>query len=320
MKALQAISAALALLASAAAARGGMDSPGSASFLLLADDGRVYRDFDTLPPEEQFVEGFAEAFFSSDASEFGEDGALVWIGFEDSDRQRAGTLLFDIDLRRAPVDGETPVPRNAIRASYSEGDSDGLAFEGVALDGEIWIVDALYHSDDEGALEGEFVLIFEGRAGGSRVFIQGHFISEPSPSRTRKDMGISDPVDEDHLYVETGCSGDVYVADDPGSGCDCGGEDTEGGGCEGDSGGGCEGDGGEGGGCEGDAGGSGGCDGGGGGGCEGGGDVGGGCGGGGGGDCATAGRVGSLPMRALSRLFPELSALVFIAWMRRRRR
>ena len=308
-------------------ARAGIDAPGSVHFHWLAEEETVLEEYPDLPPDAERFHG--RAYFNSDASGFGSDGVLIWGGFEleGPAGHGYGMLLLDLDLTMAPLDGETPMPHGAIRAEYLETWADEVLFEGEAILGDVWILDVLFHQDDEGAVEGDFAFIFADPTGadpGCRVFLDGQFFTEPSPGQLRDKYHVPD-THGDATYIDTSCSGDIYYVDDP-QGCDCGGTDPDSsGGCEGDTAdgsdcSGCEGDAGGcdsgGGGCEGDVGG--GC-GGGGGGCSGGG--GGGCSGGGGGACgaATAGiRARGAPLRGVMKFFPEIVVLLFIWGMRRR--
>jgi hypothetical protein len=309
-------------------ARAGIDAPGSIHFHWLAEGQTVLEEYPQLPPDAERFRG--RAYFSSDASSFGSNGVLIWGGFdlEGPAGRGYGMLLLDLDLTMAPLDGETPMPHGAIRAEYLETWGGEVLFEGEANLGDVWIIDVLFHQDDEGAVEGDFAFIFADPTGedpGCRVFLDGQFFTEPSPGKLRDKYHVPD-THGDATYIDTSCSGDIYYVDDP-QGCDCGGTDPDSsGGCEGDSAdgsdcSGCEGDSGgcDGGGCEGDTGG--GCDGGGGS-CSGGG--GGSCGGGGGaGACgaATAGiRARGAPLRGVMKFFPEIVVLLFIWGMRRRLR
>lgn len=300
-------------------ARAGIDAPGSIHFYWLAEEQTVYADYPEIPPGAERFHG--RAYFNSEASRSGSDGVYIWGGFDlvGPAGRGYGMLLLDLDLTLAPLDGETPMPHGAVRAEYIETWEDQVLFEGEAVVGDVWIFDVLFHQDDQGALEGSFAFVFADPQGGNpgcRVFLDGQFITDPSPGKLRDKYHVPD-THGDAAYVDTSCGGDVYLVDDP-QGCDCGGDDPEASaGCEGDTA-----DGADCGGCEGDAGG---CDGGGG--CEG--DVGGGCGGGGGGGCsgggggacaaATAG-VGSsgAPLRGVMRFLPEIAAVLFIGGMRRR--
>jgi hypothetical protein len=309
-------------------ARAGIDAPGSIHFHWLAEEETVYSDYPEIPPDAERFHG--RAYFNSEASRFGSDGVYIWGGFDlvGPAGRGYGMLLLDLDLTMAPLDGETPMPHGAIRAEYIETWEDQVLFEGEAVVGDVWIIDVLFHQDDEGAVEGDFAFVFADPRGvdpGCRVFLDGQFITDPSPGSLREKYGVPDDVEVG--YVSHGCSGDFYVADGDPDGCDCGGEDPDasGGcegdtadgsdcsGCEGDTGGGCDGGGG---GCEGDVGG--GCSGSGGG-CSGGGGAG--CSGGGGGACAaaTAGlRARGAPLRGVMKFLPEMVVLVFIGRMRRR--
>ena len=310
-------------------ARAGIDAPGVVYFYWLAEEETVHQEYPELPPDAERFRG--RAYFNSDASGFGSDGVLIWGGFElEGPAGRGyGMLLVDLDLSRAPLDGETPIPHSAVRAEYIESWDDQVLFEGEAVVGDVWILDVLFHKDDEGAVEGDFAFIFADPTGadpGCRVFMDGQFITNPSPGKLREKYGVPDDVEMG--YVSHGCSGDVYVVDGDPNGCDCGGEDPDAGGCEGDTAdssgcSGCEGDAGGcdggGGGCEGDVGG--GCSGGGGG-CSGGGGAG--CSGGGGAGACAAATVGvrarGAPLRGVMRFFPQIVVLMFIWGMRRRLR
>jgi hypothetical protein len=298
----------------AAPARASFDAPGQAAFDFLADDQVVYGSWDDLPGDELFTHGWAEAYFSSDASVFGEGGAFVWLGFalEDPGGSRYGMLLLDLDLEHAPFDGVTSMPANLVRATYLEKRGDQLLFEGTPVLAEVWIVDVLFHEDDQGGVEGDFAFVFaddQGVFSGSRAFVRGHFFTQPSPAQLRSEYGIG-PVEtgEDvDTYVDLGCGGDVYWSDDPDSdeGCDCEGDSSDDGSsgsdsCEGDSGSTASADS-----CEGDSSGSSSCSG-----CE--------------GDAKAAvpgpRRAGGGPLRALQRWLPELALLACLAWLRRRPR
>lgn len=309
----------------AAPVAAGIDAPGMVSFQWLSEGEQILREFPDIPEDEPYFE--ARAFFSSDASTYGADyGVLIWAGFEliGPEGPGYGMLLIDLDLTHIPPDLDTPMQHGAVRAEYIETFGGETTFEGQVVTGDVWVVDAVFHEDDKGAIEGDFALIFAGMDAsypGSRVFVRGRFITSPSPSRVAGGHRTSyDDTGGDVVYVDTGCSGDVYLADDTGEGCDCGGTDpdADSGGCEGDSGSGCGGD--SGGGCEGDTGG----------GCSGGGSSGG-CSGdvGGGGACAggdacshtgprlRSGRNGR-PLNTVIRLFPEIAVLLFIWGLRRR--
>jgi hypothetical protein len=309
-------------------ARAGIDAPGTFVFDFISEPDFVFQSWTDVPEEGVRIE--ADAFFSSDASTFGEDGVFIWIGFEflDASAPRAGVLLLDLDLTQAPLDGNSPMPHSAIRAEYIEKWGEEVFFAGDVAFGDIWLVDIFFHESDDGALEGDLALVMSDPSqtfGGSRALIKGRFITNPSPTKLREIMGISDHETDTVVYVDTSCSGDLYLADNSGEGCDCGGEDPDSGGCEGDTtsdSSGCEGDSGGGdcsggGGCEGDAGG---CSGGSGGSCSGGG--GGSCSGGGSPTCATSGRAlrRSNPIRNVMRFFPEMCVFAFIFLMKKKYR
>jgi hypothetical protein len=303
------------LLSETNIASASFDIPGYLSFRWFADELQAYEYYPDLPQDSPRYE--AEAFFSSDASQFGPEGVYVWAGFEleSPDGPRYGILLLDLDLTQAPLDGETPIPVSAIRAEYIEKWGDTLFFEGITVLGDVWITDLLYSDEDQNAIEGEFAFLFSDPSGqypGSRGFLQGRFASEPSPATIRKKYNLSAPGSDDVVYVSSGCYADTYVADD--QGCDCGGEDPEAeGGCEGDTAddSGCEGDNsGSSSGCEGDSGG-----------CDGGDANAADCGGGssGGGACATISSSGKrhAPLKGLMRLFPLWISMLFIVLMKR---
>ncbi len=307
----------LVVLLSSLDAAAGWDTPGSMRFDLVWEPDRVISNWLDLPAES--TELNAEAYFSSDASQFGEQGVLMWAGFNFTvdGAPRYGILLLDIDLTRAPIDGETPVPAGALRAEYLEKWQDQIFFSGELLLGDVWIVDIFFHEDDAGALEGDLALIFADPSNtypGSRALLRGRFATYPAPSSQRRAAGLTDSNPNSTVHVSSSCSGDVYVADDPGDGCDCGGDDPETSGCEGDTSadsssvceaggsGGCEGDAGSSG-CEGDSG-SGSCD------------------AGGSSDCATASRPRNAPavLLGLQRFFPEFIIIGFILFLKRRLR
>ncbi|HUU00699.1 MAG TPA: hypothetical protein VM425_04575 [Myxococcota bacterium] len=310
----------LALALACSVARAGVDAPGGMTLDFTADDSTVFEDWSELPGDA--VQLSATAYFSTDASSFGEDGVFIWAGFEfmKDDQRRYGMLLVDLDMSQAPLDGETPLPHEAVRAEYIEKWGDQIYFQGQVAFGDVWLVDIFFNQDDDGALEGDLALVFDdpsGRFPGCRALVRGAFASRPSPSTLRRNMGIAEGSTGGTTYVDTGCNGDVYLADNSGEGCDCGGNDPETSGCEGDTGGsGCEGDSG-GSGCEGDSGGSscsgssGGCE----------GDLGGGsCSGGGGSTCAIAGAHRRLhgPLRRAMRFFPQLFVLLYIVLIKKR--
>lgn len=309
------------LLGAALPATAGMDAPGQMSFDFLAEEDSVYHDRSELPAEAPFAEGWAEAFFSSDASEFGQDGAFVWGGLDLSgpDGPRYGILLMDLNLAAAPLDG-SPMPHRAVRAEYLEKRGNDLLFSGSAVTGDVSIIDLLFHPGDDGAVEGRFEFFFvdpDGLHSGCRVLLDGVFSTDPSPTRMREIHHLP-PVESDgsNVYVGIDCSGAIYAADEGDGGC--GGEDASG--CEGDTtddGAGCEGDGSASSDCSGDGEAAGSCE----------GDT------AGGGDCGDCGSASAStiatpgahrarsggPLRGLMRFFPEIVTLLFIgAWRRRR--
>ena len=185
---------------------------------------------------------------------------------------------------------------------------DRIVFRGEPVTGDIWLYDIFYSGSDDGALELDIALVFadpDGTFPGCRAIMQGALMTDPSPRQLRSQIGLPPDTPDTSAYVDAGCSGDVYVADDPGEGCSCGGEDPDSGGCEGDTGGseGCEGDTGGSEGCEGDTGG-----------CS---DASGSgaCADSGSQDCSTAGRLGRF-----FRHLPQSLALLVVFLTRRRSR
>jgi hypothetical protein len=302
---------ALVLLGLAApAVRAGIDSPAWAGFDFGADELQRHPDLDRLPADMPFYPTESRrAFASSDASQFGDQGVLLWVewtltGDELGDRHAA--LFIDLDLRWLPADADQTLPLDAMVIEYFEKRGDELVFYARPMVADVWVNDLIDSSDDEGAIEIEFDLLLADPAGahpGCRVLLQGLLLTEPSPAELRERYGLGSPDAPDSgSEVAVGCTGDIYLADSCG-GCGGGDPDAEvdGGGCEGDTGGGsgCEGDTG-GGGCEGDA---------------------------GGGACSDAARAATRRPRpsggllaGLLRFLPELTGLAFIGWLRRRRR
>jgi len=306
------------LLLLPATVRAGIDAPGWLSVEYVRNELESYESLEEIPAGTMLA---ADAYFSSNASSYGPDGVLVWAGFTTPGEQgrRYGILLLDIDLSRAPLDGQTPVPAGAWQASFLEKRGNEIVFSGRAVLGDVWVLDLFFSHGDDGALEADLALLFAddgGRFPGCRALLQGRLESDPSPSLLRQQRGLP-PDSSDTVYVDTGCSGDVYLADDTGQGCACGGEDPDAGGCEGDTGGdsGCEGDTGGGSGCEGDTGGSAACaaDSGGCGNTSGSGA----CSGSSSSNCSTAGRRRG-PWRRFSRYLPQLLALLVLLVGRRR--
>ncbi len=296
----------------APAVRAGIDSPAWAGFDFGADERQRHPDLDRLPADlPLYPTESRQAFASSDASRFGDQGVLLWvewtlIGDERGDRHAA--LFIDLDLRRLPAAADRSLPIAAVDIEYFEKRGDELVFYGRPMVADIWVNDLIDSSDDEGAIEIEFDLLLADPAGefpGCRVLLQGLLLTEPSPAELRERYGLGSPnAPDSESDVAVGCSGEIYLADSCGG---CGGSDPDaevagGGGCEGDTGGGS-------GGCEGDTGG--GCD-----------------GDGGGGACSDAaraaahrgGRSGGGLLAGLLRFLPELTGLAFIGWLRRRRR
>ena len=310
-----------------AAARAGFNTPGIIDFDWLAEEVACPPLAD-LPADAPWVPAAAQAVFGSAASTFGAEGVLIWaaIPLEAPDGQRVGILQIDLDLAYAGLG--TSLPVSSIRAEYVEKRGDEVLFFGTPAEGEVWLSDLIRSFEEAGAVLGHFEFLFddpEGRYPGCRVLRAGTFVTNPSPEKVRQHTYIPPDQPGGDVYVESGCNGDVVIVDD-GESCDCGGDDTSGSGCEGDSGSessSCEGDSGSSG-CEGDSGGSG---------CEvdtGGADCGGGGGGGcsgGGGGCEGAARAAVAPprprggpIRLVSRFFPEIVVFGFITWMRRRNR
>ena len=219
------------------------DCPGRMENEFFADEEIKYFSLEQLPPEAEFSRGGAAAYFSSDASEFGENGALIWSGIQLTGPEggRTGMLLLDLRLDGARLAGaeHAPIPNGMARASYHEKSGDQVLFEGQAVSGNIWLLDAFLVDQEDSALQVEFVLIFADSSGaypGSRVLI-GTLVTEVSPADRRGQYRHYD----NQTYtreVETGCDGEVIVEQSDTSGCDDGYDDSydDGdSGCEGDS-------------------------------------------------------------------------------------
>jgi hypothetical protein len=225
---------------------GGIDGPGVMTFDFLAVESYEIQSFTDLGPDAPFDPVEAEAWFSSDASSFGDSGVFVWAGFdlEDPEGLRYAMLLMDLDLGQASSDDEEPLPHRAIRAEYLEKRGDQVLFSGVVTAGDVWLVDLYYLDGDRGAVEGAFELIFadpDNQDAGSRVF-NGRFVTRPSPSRLRLETidyqrALPEEGEEDPEVQDQGCGGDEVVASCGGyviSGCvslialDCEGDDGDG--------------------------------------------------------------------------------------------
>jgi hypothetical protein len=275
-------------------ARAGFNTTGVIDFDWLAEDGACPALAD-LPADGPWVPGAAKAVFGSAASSFGEYGVLIWaaIPLDAPDGPRAGLLQIDLDLRSTCAGCSLPV--SAIRAEYVEKRGDEVLFWGTPAQGEVQVEDLIRSWDAAGAVLGHFSFVIDDpdqRYPGCRVFRNGTFVTDPSPEKVRQNMYIPPGNPDGDVYVESGCNGDVVIVDD-GESCDCGGDDTSGSGCEGDSGS-------ESSSCEGDSGDPG---------CEG---------------AARAAvappRPRGGPIRLLNRFFPEIAVFGFLAWMRRRSR
>jgi hypothetical protein len=204
----------------------GFDCPGRMEFEYFADEETKYYSLDQLPLEAEFSQGFAPAYFSSDASEFEEEGVLIWSGIDlqTPEGPATGMLKLDLRLTGAQLAGpdHVPIHNGWARASYIEKSGDQLRFEGQAVFGNIWLLDALLLDEEDSALEAEFVLIFADASGvypGSRVLI-GHVRTEVSPQDRRRQYQQY-PTDSYVREVETGCDGEVVVeSHHDTSGCD----------------------------------------------------------------------------------------------------
>ena len=104
--------------------------------LFVSEDSLVFQNWEQVPPDG--VQMDATAYFSSDASRFGDNGVLIWAGFEFlvDGSPRAGVVLVDLDLSRAPLDGDTPMPHSAIRAEYLEKWEEQVFFAGEVAFGD----------------------------------------------------------------------------------------------------------------------------------------------------------------------------------------
>lgn len=320
---------ALACFCLPSVAKAAVDAPCVVRVDFLAEENIEYRSFADVPEDAPFsLAEASEAFASSDASSFGMDGALLFAGFilDAPGGQRYGMLSVDIDLANMPDRVDDPMPKSAIRARYLEMQGDDVLFRGSLVAGDVWMVDWYISNGDKGAIEGDFAFIFEGEQGGCRVLERGMFLSQPSPVALRNTTGGRDDSGsyDDDEYSSVGCDGDVIFLGDSGG---CGGEDPNDGssGCEGDTSsdsGGCNGDSSSSSaGCEGDSS-DGGCSGSGSSGCDNSGDS---------GACSSSQanaatlshghhRHGASLIGAVMRMFPELTAFMFIFWLKRRGR
>lgn len=197
----------------------GIDCPGEMTFDFLAVESYGIQSFADIGPDAPFEPGEAQAWFSSDASSFGEMGVFIWAGFdlEDSKGFRYAMLLMDLDLGLAGSDDE-PMPHRAVRAEYLEKRGDQVLFGGLVTAGDVWLTDLYYLDGDRGAVEGAFELIFadpENTFAGSRVF-NGRFATRPSPARLRLetvDYQSAEPQEEeDYEIQDQGCGGEEVVA------------------------------------------------------------------------------------------------------------
>ena len=311
---------AIALLASASPALAGVDAPGHVWLDIQVED---------LPAKPVS----SQAYLSTDASDFGKQGVLIWTSFplDHPDGERNATLLLDLAIAGARLGEDHPLGDSGIRVEYWEQQGDAMVFEGRPVDTRVHLVGYSQSDSDGAAVEGRFELVLadvHGLAHESRALLSGAFITNPGP-RGGVNAGGSvfadDSVDvetgcaHNDAEVESGCDGDTWEDDDY-EDTGCGGDtweddDYDDTGCEGDTwedddydDSGCEGDDWEDddyddSGCEGD-------------------------------DweddswdddsdmaCAVAPvRRRADPLRGLTRFLPELTGLAFIAWLRRRRR
>ncbi|MBW1807779.1 MAG: hypothetical protein JRJ87_06250 [Deltaproteobacteria bacterium] len=267
----------------------GIDAPGWVSFDFLAEENMVYQEITAFDDQAEFSKTRIDAYFNSNASEFGNSGVLIWAGLELSSPAgpRYAGLLIDLDLDQVPSNGDYPLPISAVRAEYFEKQDDRILFWGTPVYGDISVSDSFDQAGDKGGVEGFFDLIFSDpndEYPGCRVFLRGHFSTEPAPSILRNEINYVD--NDDDYYVEEeyggGCSGEeAEVA----AGCTeiflegCGAAMS---GID------CEGDSGDGAGCEGDT-----------------------------YEASLTGRRRGHPLRTLTRVIPQIGVVVFIRWIRR---
>lgn len=201
------------------------DCPGRMEYEFFADEETRHFALETLAPDAEFTRGSAGAFFSSDASEFGDSGVLIWsaIQLEGPEDHRTGMLLLDLNLEGAELagQGDRLFPNGMARASYHEKHGDQILFEGEAVFGNLWLRDVFLIDQEDSALDVEFALIFADASQtypGSRVLI-GTLATRISPYARRWEYRHFAPGTEVR-EVHTGCDGEVYLEEHDSSGCD----------------------------------------------------------------------------------------------------
>ncbi|MCK5803310.1 MAG: hypothetical protein KAI66_10780, partial [Lentisphaeria bacterium] len=196
----------------------GVDAPGGLSFEFGAETSEACADLSGV--EDSFTEAsWSEAYFSSDASQFGEQGVLIWAGFalEGPDGLRHATLLLDLDPGQAQAP-DNPLPTSAWTLRYSEHRGDQLLFEADFITGEVGIFSYRSGEDDEGGIDGWFnLLITDSRVQGPgcRMLLKGRFGAQTSES-----------------FGSVGGEGTWTEADSTDRGCDSSGTDAVWFGCE----------------------------------------------------------------------------------------
>jgi hypothetical protein len=273
----------------------GIDSPGWMSFDFLAEENMIYDKIEDLDDQTEFFETRVDAYFNTNASQFGDTGLLIWAGLELSSPTgaRHAGLLIDLDLSQVSTTNSRYLLRsNAVRAEYFEKQDDQVLFWGTPVAGEIWVSDFFDQAGDQGGIEGSFDFIFSDpndEYPGCRVFLRGYFTTVPSPTILRDGIDYVEPEEDDYYYEEEeyggGCSGEeaevaagcteIFLEGCGAamSGIDCEGDSS-------DSSGGCEGDTYE---------------------------------------ASLSGRRRGHPLRTLTRVIPQIGVLVFIRWFRRRK-
>ncbi len=76
-----------------------VDSPGRLVFDFMAEEQNVCSSFDDVSNDELHRDVPARAFFSTDASSFGEGGVLIWASFDfEADRRSVDIAGTDSDI------------------------------------------------------------------------------------------------------------------------------------------------------------------------------------------------------------------------------
>jgi AraC-like DNA-binding protein len=196
---------AVVLIVQGGCAEADNDTSGSAAFSLHSDEEVIFDGFGQVPDNTEYQEVTGTAFLSSDASDFGSGGVLIWVGFtfaQDREGFRHGSLLMDLDLAGADHGGF--LGNASTRVYYLERYQSRYMLEANMLAGEIRIVSE-QRSENGVRLEIAFSLILGDQAEpqrGCRVLLDGRVLTRPAPKDRRKRA-----ITEDDVIVETGCGG-----------------------------------------------------------------------------------------------------------------